>query len=487
MNEAPPEARATKRRFTGLTLVLVTLVGAGLAFGGAALLFHKPESDGAKSAGTKPTEQVHEKEVWQCPMHPSVVQDHPGTCPICGMKLVKLESATSKAASGHDGHDGGQLSSALGAAGAVEGMATVDIDPERQQLIGLTTVPATRGKVGATWRTVGKVAVDETRVHHVNVKVSGFVEQVFVDFVGRPVRRGDPLFSIYSPDLYAAQEEYLLALETRKALSQGGSLAQNGEALVASARRKLELWDVPERELLRLEKTGKAQRALTLTSPASGVVTRKDVVGGMKLEAGAMPYEIVDLGHVWVLADVYESELRLVKIGMPAALTLKAFPNRSFDGSVAFVDPLLDPKSRTVKVRLQFPNRTGELRPEMFGEVTLRGPSREALTIPTDAVISSGTRSVVFVALGQGKFAPRDIRLGDDDGNIIEVLSGLREGERVVTRANFLIDSESRLKAALSAMTPNSPASAPTKTPPKADDRPLPGGEGHSGHGGHPR
>jgi Cu(I)/Ag(I) efflux system membrane fusion protein len=336
----------------------------------------------------------------------------------------------------------------------VPGLAGVEIDPARQQLIGLKTVPATRGPVSGAWRTVGRVAIDETRVRHVNLKVPGFVERVYVDFIGKKVKKGDPLFSIYSPELLAAQEEYLLALRTSEGLAGAGAASADGPALVAAARRKLALWDVPEAEIERLARTGQPSKTLTFYSPAAGVVTKKDVVEGMKLDAGAMPYEIVDLSSVWVLADVYESELRFVKEDMAATLRLNAFPNREFKGKVVFIDPLLDPATRTVKVRLTFPNPTGELRPEMFGEAVLQGAPHDALRIPVDAVIDSGTEKVVFVAVGAGKFEPRMIQLGASDGTHVEVTGGLKEGERVVTRANFLVDSESRLRASLAEMAP---------------------------------
>jgi Cu(I)/Ag(I) efflux system membrane fusion protein len=385
-------------------------------------------------------------------MHPSIVQDHPGDCPICGMKLVKVAGA------------GGDPGSA-----APEGLSGVTIDPSRQQLIGLKVAHAERGPVGGSWRTSGRVAVDETRVHHVNVKFSGFMEHVHADFVGRPVRKGERLFSIYSPELLSAQQEYLLALDTRKRLAQAGGMSADGEALVAAARRKLELWDVPRSEIERLERTGETSRTITFFSPATGVLTKKDVVPGMRVNAGEMPFEIVDLSRVWVLADAYETDLRHVKVGMSAALTLKAFPNRTFKGRVAFIDPLLDPKTRTAKVRIEFPNSTGELKPEMFGEVVLQGKSREGIRIPTDAVIQTGTKSVVFVSLPDGKFQPREVALGEGDLEFVEVVSGLEKGEGVVTRANFLVDSESRLRASLAALSSGSAA---------------PAGAGHEGHGG---
>jgi Cu(I)/Ag(I) efflux system membrane fusion protein len=404
----------------------------------------KVAAAGAAGGQQKPASASAQKEQWQCPMHPSIVQDHPGDCPICGMKLVKVE--------GTGGEPG---------APAPEGLSGVTIDAARQQLIGLKIAHAELGTVGGSWRTSGRVAFDETRVHHVNVKFSGFMEHVHANFVGRPVKAGERLFSIYSPELLATQQEYLLALETRKRLAQSGGMTADGDALVAAARRKLELWDVPRSEIERLERTGAPSRTITFYSPATGVLTKKDVVPGMRVNAGEMPFEIVDLSRVWVLADAYETDLRRVKVGMAATLSLKAFPNRTFSGRVAFIDPLLDPKTRTAKIRVEFPNPTGELKPEMFGEVVLQGKSREGIRIPADAVIHSGTKSVVFVAHPDGKFQPREVELGEGDSEFVEVVSGLGKGDGVVTRANFLVDSESRLRASLASLKSEPPAADP--------------------------
>jgi Cu(I)/Ag(I) efflux system membrane fusion protein len=210
---------------------------------------------------------------------------------------------------------------------------------------------------------------------------------------GEPGAKGEPLFSIYSPEVLASQEEYVLALRTRSKLDRG-AMARDGEALVASARRKLELLDVPESHIQNLARTGEPSRTITLYSPASGVLTKKDVVPGMRVNAGDMPFEIIDLSRVWVLADAYESDLAQVKVGMNATLTLKAFPERAFQGHVTFIDPLLDPQTRTAKVRIEFPNEGGELRPEMFGEVVLQGVGHEGLRIPADAVIHPAPRRV---------------------------------------------------------------------------------------------
>jgi len=241
-------------------------------------------------------------------------------------------------------------------------------------------------------------------VRQTNVKVEGFVERIYVDFVGQAVRKGQPLFSLYSPSLLAAQNEYLLALQTSEALAKGGTLSGNGDTLVAAARRRLDLWDVPAAEIERLARTRQPTKALTMVSPIAGVVTTKNVVQGTRVNPGEAPYEITDLGEVWVMADAYESDLGRIQVGMKATLTLPAYPNRSFWGQVAFIDPVLDPKTRTLKVHLHFANPKRELKPEMYGEVELQGAAQEGLRIPADAVIRSGTRDVVFLARGEGRF-----------------------------------------------------------------------------------
>jgi Cu(I)/Ag(I) efflux system membrane fusion protein len=450
----PPPERAPRRAWR---LPAVAAL-AGLLAGGAAVYLTFGPRGGPAAA------QVEKKGPrYTCPMHPTIVQDHPGECPICGMQLVPMQEGG--AAKGErtiafyrSPMDPKQTSPVkrkdeMGmdylpvyedeahGGGSVEGLATVNIDPSRQQLIGLTTAEVRRGPVGGSWRTVGRVQVDPTGVRRINTKVGGYVERIFVDFVGKPVGKGQRLFSLYSPELLSAQNEYHLALRTRQALSAGGELSADGDALVASARRKLQLWDVPESEIERLDKGGEASKSLTFVSPISGVVTAKNVVEGSKIAAGDTPYEITDLGEVWVMADAYESNLAQVKVGMPASLTLQSYPDRVFKGRVAFMDPLLDPKTRTVKVQ-----------PEMYGEVVLRAAEREGLTIPLDAVIHTGTRDVVFIDLGEGKFQPREVQLGEASGDQVEVVKGLEQGQKVVTRANFLVDSESRLRASLAAI-----------------------------------
>jgi membrane fusion protein, copper/silver efflux system len=433
---------------------------------------------GAEAASAGQAGQGAGKVLYQCPMHPNVQQDHPGSCPTCGMKLEKVDESGAfeippgerKIAFYRSPMDPKQTSHTprkdemgmdylpvyldeLQGTGPVAGLVTVKIDPARQQLIGLVTAQAAAGDISGAVRTSGRVSVDETRVHRVNVKFGGFVERVQADFVGQLVQQGEPLFSIYSPELLSAQEELLLALRTQKALaSTRGGLSADGDDLVASARRKLQLWDVPAATVARIEQTGQAERAITVLSPVSGVVVKKEVVPGMRIDAGGMPYELWDLSSVWVLADVYETDLQHVKVGAPATVTFKGLPGKEYQGRIAFIDPLLDPKTRTAKVRVSLANPRALLKPEMFGEVILKTTPRQALRIPADAVIDSGTRSVVFIALGDGKFQPRVVRLGASDGTYVEVQDGLAAGDKIVTRANFLIDSESRLKASLQAL-----------------------------------
>jgi Cu(I)/Ag(I) efflux system membrane fusion protein len=437
---------------TGRGRFLTVLVTAAIAGPIGALV-------GARSHSTLERPDVAEKYV--CPMHPAVVQDHPGTCPICGMKLVKAQAADSgkrKPVFYRSPMNAAQTSpvpttDSMGmaylpvfdddavSAAQVEGHASVSIDASQQQLIGLRTATVDRGPIGGALRTAARVSVDETRVRKVNVKVPGYVEHVFLDFVGKPIRKGQPLFSLYSPELLATENELLMAL-------------RGDPSLVAAARRKLELWDVPELELQRLEKEGVAAKAITFVSPASGVVTKKDLVEGARLEAGAMPYEVVDLSTVWVLADVYETDLRFVEPGMLATLHLTAWPDRTYTGKVLFIDPVLDPKTRTVRVRLDFANPKGELRPELFGEVTLERPAREVVRVPTDALVQTGEREVVFVARGEGRFEPHLVQTGEAGRDFTEVRGGLVEGEAVVTRASFLVDSESSLRASLARLAP---------------------------------
>ena len=470
MSDVPSQPKSSGTRSVAV-LVLGILLG-GAAMFGVTRAGHRHEGEPSSDAATAQPK-------YHCPMHPTYVSDKPGECPICGMKLTLIEQDKQDA---HKPAEGGPRKIAfyrspmnpsqtsavprkdemgmefvavyqdeLGGTNPVDGLATVQIDGERQQLIGMRLAKASVGPVGTGWRTVGRVAVDETRVHKINVKVDGFVEKLFADFIGKPVQKGAPLLTLYSPALLAVQDEYLLARDTQRKLSATGQ-ASVAEDLVASARRRLELWDIPPAEIDELDRSGKARRTLTLPSPVSGTITAKTVVQGSRLAAGDTPFEITDLSQVWVLADAYESDFKRLKLGLPAEFRLAAIEGKVFRGQVTFIEPVIDPKTRTARMRLTFANPRGELRPEMFGEVSFQAKSRDVLRVPFDAVIDSGEQTVVFVAVGDGKFQPRLVKIGAQSADFVEILSGLNTGEQVVTRANFLIDSESRLKAALAAV-----------------------------------
>jgi Cu(I)/Ag(I) efflux system membrane fusion protein len=286
------------------------------------------------------------------------------------------------------------------------------------------------------------VAVDETRLYKISTKFDGYIEKLYVNVTGQQIRKGQPLFSVYSPDLLSTQQEYLLAMRA----------ATQAPSLLAAARQRLLLWDVTPAEIRQLERTGAARKSITIYSPTNGYVLNKLAVEGARVTPGEPLFEIANLDHVWIQADVYESELQYIRLGASATTTLSYIPGRTWMGRVTFIAPTVDPLTRTVKVRSEFDNADGALKPEMFGEVTIQQPAREVVVVPDSAVLQTGTRSVVFVVNDDGTFEPREISVGTKTEQVYEVRSGLAAGEKVVTQANFLIDSESRLKAALAQM-----------------------------------
>lgn len=372
---------------------------------------------------------------WHCPMHPNYVSDHPGDCPICGMQLVPMEPPAAP-----------QPASAP----PVQGMATVELSPQRQQLIGLKSATVQRVQFAAGIRTSGRIAFDETRIHHVHTRYEAYVEHLYADFVGKYVKRGEPLVALYSPELLTAEQEYLLALTTRR--SQEVSGRSLGIDLVESARQKLLLWNISASDIAELERRGQPSHTLKLYAPASGYVVAKTAVHGMRVKPEDSLFDIVDLSQVWVLADIYEYELPRIQLGQSAVVTVSFWPGRRWTGRVSYIFPSVDPKTRTVRVRLDAANPQGDLKAEMFADVELQVAPRSALVIPEDAVLESGVRKVVFVLSNAGQLQPREIQTGDRAEHQYEVRSGLREGERVSVGASFLVDSESRLQSALGAL-----------------------------------
>lgn len=402
-----------------LTLVLAIALGA--------TLFGRSKDTAPASGDAHAAHKKAEKKVlyWVDPMHPAYKSDKPGIAPDCGMDLVPV----------YEGEDVGEST--------VEGYSNVKLATSRQQLIGVQTALAETRSIGRTVRAVGRVAVDETRLHKITTKFDGYIEKLYVDYTGKEVRRGQPLFAVYSPELLATQQEYLLALRT----------AKQSPLLLESSRRRLQLWDISGADIRRLEQTGVTRKALTIASPANGFVLTKNAIEGARIAAGEPMFEIADLDRVWVFADVYESELAFARLGAPATITLSYLPGRTFNGKVTFVTPTVDPMTRTAKVRIEVDNRDHALKPDMFADVVIEEPTRSVTVVPDSSVISTGTRSVLFVVKDGGTFEPREVETGTKSDRYIEIRSGVEPGEKVATQANFLIDSESRLKAALAQMS----------------------------------
>ncbi len=444
--------RHRRRRWLAIGAVLVALVAGGV------WTWRRPagheEHGGEQASGS-----------YYCPMHPTYKSDKPGNCPVCSMKLVPLETgspAPSQAASA-------VAAPAMPAAGspaeaASGGAQRIRITPERQQQIGVKFAEARRAPAAVETRAVGRVAFDETRIAHVHTKVSGWIEDVFVDFVGAPVKRGQPLFTIYSPDLVASQEDYLLALRAKGEL--GGSsfarVSEGSRALADSARRRLELWDMTGEQIQALEAEGKVSRTVSVASPVSGVVVERAAYNHGRTVTPEMDlYTIVDLSRVWVQASVYEYEAPFVRVGQAAEISLPYEADQKvLPGRVTFIAPFLDPKTRTVEMRMEFPNPSLALRPESFVDVVLRRDLGERLMVPRDAVLDTGVSQYVFVDKGDGYLEPREVAAGPEVAAGRVITRGLDEGERVVTAANFILDSESRLKGALDAMGRPLPAEA---------------------------
>jgi len=337
-----------------------------------------------------------------------------------------------------------------------EGVKMVEISPDsvfvsaqRQQMSGIRWGQVERRVLEKRVQTVGRVDFDEKKIYAVNPKIGGWIEELYVDYTGKMVRKGQPLLSLYSPDLVSAQEEFLLALRLEKSLgSKPGGKESSGGGLLESARKRLLLWDITPRQVENLEKTGTIKKNLVLSSPADGFVMEKMAFKGMAVMPGTWLYKIGDLSSVWVIADIYEYEIPFVQVGQKASMTLAYYPGESFEGTATYVYPSLDPKTRTAKVRFDLPNPDFKLKPEMWANVEIKIPLGRKLAIPEDAVMDTGTMQMAFVDRGQGYFEPRHIQVGAKVQGYYEVLSGLKEGEKVVTSAGFLIDSESRLSGA---------------------------------------
>ena len=330
-------------------------------------------------------------------------------------------------------------------AGHVAGYAEVQLDTENLERMGVVTQRIDYRDFTHTIRTVGVVAVDETRVSTVQTKFSGWIEDLYIDFIGKQVERGQPLFSVYSPELVASQQEYLLALRNLEMNAPGEDWARR---LAAAARTRLERWDIPAEQIEQLERDRTPRRTLVINSPRQGVVLSKTAVQGMNVEPGMNMFVIADLSTVWVQADLYERDLLHIRVGQKCSLTIEAMPGRTLSGNVDFISPVVDESTRTAKVRLKFDNRDALLKPGMYGTVQVTHELSKGLALPEEALIDTGERKIVFVAAGEGRFEPREVQVGSQVDAFYQVVSGLSVNDAVVIGAQFLLDSESRLRAA---------------------------------------
>ena len=367
---------------------------------------------------------------------------------------IKTKDQGSVAAQQSTGSSMGNMKGMEGMAGMDMAPGTAMVSPEKQQLLGVRTTTVEARPLSKTVRTVGTITYDETRVTHVHSKIEGWVEKLYANYTGKFVQKGQPLFTLYSPDLLATQGEYLLALKSYERLA-GSSIPEvrsGADSLVQASKQRLALWDISDQQIRDLEQKREPQRTLTFYAPHSGFIIKKDINEGMKIMPDKELYTIADLSSVWVDADVYESEIPLIKVGQQATINLSYYPEEAFKGKISYIYPYLDEKTRTVKVRLEFPNSTLKLKPDMYVNAEIKIDSGKHLAVPEEAVLDTGLRKVIFIDKGNGHYEPREIKLGSKLDGHYQVLSGLQVGEKIAASSVFLLDSESRLSEAMGAM-----------------------------------
>jgi len=390
---------------------------------------------------------------WVDPMDPRNISDHPGKAP-CGMDMVPVyEEAAEEAAPG-----------------------TIAVEPNTLQSMGVRTAKVEVRPLSRLTLTVGAVSINERNLSTINTKVNGWVEKLYINATGDPVRKGQALLSIYSPELVSGQQEYLLALKNLKTLegSPYPELGDSARRLVQASRRRLAYWDIPDSQITELERTGQVQKHLTLTSPVHGIVTKRMLTQGMYIQSGMPLLEVADLTTVWVDADIYQYELPWIQVGQKVEMTLQYLPGKTFTGTIDYLYPYLKEATRTARVRLRFPNPRLELKPDMFAQVKIESPvTHQAVVVPSEAVLDTGLKQHVFLALGQGRFSPREVKLGvEGNDGLREVLSGLQGGEEVVVSAQFLLDSESRFREAVQLMLGPKPEGGQEAPPPATPSMP---------------
>jgi Cu(I)/Ag(I) efflux system membrane fusion protein len=423
---------------------------------------------------------------YTCGMHPMIIVDEPGLCPICNMDLLPLKFAGTEASSTPAGErvikywaapmdptfirdEPGKSPMGMDLVPVYEDESAtgsiISIDPVTSQNMGVRMTPVTRKSLSRTVRTVGLVGYEEPKQFSVNSKIDGWVERLYVNETGQFVKKGSALLEIYSPLLVSAQEEFLLARNNSQSLAKSPfpSIADGAKRLLESSRRRLKLWDISDRQISHLEKTGDVVKTLTLYAPYDGIVSMKMVREGQFIKGGMELLVISDISKVWVYADIYEYEMPWVKVGQKAKIILPYVGSDPIESEVSYIYPFVEPKTRTIKARFDIDNPDFTLKPDMYVNVRLETePVENALTVPVEAVLHSGERQTVFVALGDGKFEPRLVKTGlQSEAGDIEIVQGLLEGEHVVISAQFMLDSESKLREAIQKMlNPETPLTA---------------------------
>lgn len=473
----------SSRVFRSIAWIAVLVVLCGIALAAA---FRSRAIGDARQANAGATRAAAPRQLWHCGMHPQVIRGEPGVCPICHMPLTPMNSSDSadpsKAGkqlwwdpmlgpSSITDHPG---KSAMGMdlvpyTGPAAGGPEIQIDPRVVQDMGVQTAPVTRGPLHTTIRAVGMFELPQPGLHDVSLKVGGWIDKLYADQEGMHVHEGEPLFALYSPELQVAEQELISAVKSRQALGPEatGMLKKESDNLIASARRKLRLWDIAEEDIDAIAKSDQAPRDILFRSPATGHLEEKMVVQGSSVQPGTKLMRIADHTVMWLDAEVYEEQIPLVALGQPVDATLDAIPGRTFTGKITFIYPHLDHMTRTLKVRATFDNPNFELKPGMYADANLvTEPVTDATQVPREAVIDTGTRQIVFVAQGNGHFSPRTVRAGiRGDGDRIQILEGVDVGETVVTSGQFLMDVESRTQEAIAKLR-GSGASAPQPAPP---------------------
>lgn len=433
---ALPRQSNRRSRVAAIAAAAVAIVAVvGLRRPVAAWFMDPPVGDPAGrpvsvDAGASPVEATPDGgaiDHYTCSMHPSVRQSGPGTCPVCGMNLVPVPREQ-------------------------EEQGVVVIDGARRQLIGVRTGPVVTAPMLATFRAIGHVVYDESALADVNLKVRGWITKLYASETGQHVSKGQTLFTIYSPELYNAEQDFLLGVQGAPSSASAGDAGEPGprraELFAQAARQRLHLLGLADAQIEAIAKSGKPSEDLAILAPASGFIIEKNVVEGASVDAGARLYRIAALSRVWVDADVYEADFARVRVGQRATITLDYVPGRAYEAKVAYVYPYLDPASRTGRVRLELANKDLELRPGMYASVALASDLGVRIQVPAPAVVYTGPRRLVFVDAGGGRFRPTEVQVGTESNGMYEVLSGLSAGERVATSGVFLIAAEARIRTA---------------------------------------